>query len=152
MDTLVHVTTLEMRRRARYGWTVFFISVVKTVIITIALPAGGDTVAAGGTGKLEVGAGLVRVAGLRIFISSVAAIIFAVTLPGEGDTTAVCASHLVSLAGYIGTVGLVREITTVIISIASEVLWNTSVAPTSCTGAGKLVLTASGEGAVLSLV
>ena len=107
MDTLVHVTTLEMRRRTRHGRTVFLVSIVKTVIITIALPAGGDTVAAGGTGKLEVGAGLVRVAGLRIFISSVATIIFAVTLPCEWDTTAVGASHLVSLAGYVRTVGLV---------------------------------------------
>jgi hypothetical protein len=107
MDTLVHVTTLEMRRRTCYGRTVFLVSIVKTVIITIALPAGGDTVATGGTGKLEVGAGLVRVAGFRIFVSSVAAIIFAVTLPCEWDTTAVGASHLVSLAGYVGTVGLV---------------------------------------------
>ncbi len=107
MDTLVHVTTLEMRRRTRHGRTVFFISVVKTVVITIALPAGGDTVAAGGTGKLEVGAGLVRVARFRIFVCSVAAIIFAVTLPCQGDTTAVGASHLVSLAGYVRAVGLV---------------------------------------------
>ena len=92
MDALLQITTFELGRGARDGWTSALVSVVETVIVTIASPGLRDTRAAAHTRELEV---FTRLDTATVsFICRVSTVILSVTLPGQGDASSIAALEL----------------------------------------------------------
>ena len=54
VNTLLQIGTFELGPRTGNGWAIFFIAVVKTIVVSVAFPALGDTVSWVMTSELEI--------------------------------------------------------------------------------------------------